>query len=399
MGDLDLTGAIYDAGWSWNIRVERELEFTVQTKLVLMLLSTFLAFLCSEGLVRIIRPQNLSGPWLILTDTGLLVNKSTGTAVHQYGERIVHYSFFEPHLRDTPIEAKSLRILVVGDSYTFGWLLNKEDTSVNHLQQYTNSEFGTATFQYLNAAAGGWGAADYLAFVEDFGTIINPEIILVFVNTDDIERSIQKRIYTLSIGNGLNLTRHTLESSLLGKYGNSLPAYQWLLEHSHLAQLIRQSLLTSVHRKNNDPTNTTGNTESNHPISHPEPGDLRVSREDATTLGKAIFYRLKSWCDENGVLLLVTTTGWHSPDTAEELTDPTATFLEHAPEIFENMNVPFVDTTTYVSEARNRNPAKFVIPGDLHPNESGSRLIADKAWQYFIRRQLADYVAIARERK
>ena len=50
-------------------------------------------------------------------------------------------------------------------------------------------EFGERSFNLVNAAAGGWGTADYVAYVEEFGNIVRPDVILVFLNTDDVGRS------------------------------------------------------------------------------------------------------------------------------------------------------------------------------------------------------------------
>jgi len=79
---------------------------------------------------------------------------------------------------------------MLGDSFTFGWLLNKEDTAAYHLQRYADEEFGKEKFYFLNAGTGGWGTADYVAFVDDFIEEIKPDVVLVVLNTDESLHSI-----------------------------------------------------------------------------------------------------------------------------------------------------------------------------------------------------------------
>lgn len=49
------------------------------------------------------------------------------------------------------------------------------------LRSRVDEEFGAGVFSLVNAATIGWGAGDYVAFVEDFGEEVNPDVILVSV--------------------------------------------------------------------------------------------------------------------------------------------------------------------------------------------------------------------------
>ncbi len=136
-----------------GMKVSRTIKGWVQ-KTVLLSVSIALSLLLAELIVYVIMPQNLSGSWREQTENGLIVNKSTGTARHQYGERVVHYEFSEPHLR-APVPNGKIKILVLGDSYTFGWLLESEKTYVNLAQSQLDRKFGKGVFTLLNAAAAG----------------------------------------------------------------------------------------------------------------------------------------------------------------------------------------------------------------------------------------------------
>jgi lysophospholipase L1-like esterase len=327
----------------------------------LIIFSFTLSLLLADGLIRIFLPQPLSGTWRVLSDSGYLINKSGNTVRHQLGNRVVQYRFNDFHLRGGPIQPQIPKILVVGDSYTFGWLLAEHDTYAYHLQKYINRDLGKETFQVLNGGAGGWGTLDYLAFIEEFGKKINPAIIVVFLNADDIGRSIKGG------------TQKEVKLSKLKSFVNSLPFYEWLLENSHLVQFLRNIILGQAQAP-------SVQNKSSIPI--PGSYDLQISQEEATNLGQTLFHRLKAWCDKHEVRLFVLTTGWHfkSEQEQEKYIEPTRAFMMKAEEIFQKENIPYHDITPEVLLTINGQLEDFVIPGDGHPNERGSKLIADRAW-------------------
>lgn len=346
-----------------------------------------MTLLVTEWVFRLVLPQNLNGSWFVSTEKGLLVNKSFGTAKHQYGKRIVRYSFYEPGLRDTPIKETGIKILVVGDSSTFGWLLEKKSTYINLLQEYTDDEFGIGAFQYLNASVGGWGTADYVAYVEDFGNIVKPDIVLVFFNGNDIRRSINRGIYTLSSKNKLELNRHILKPSKIKNIVNSTPGYQWSIENSHLIQFAKKNILAMQYNKKVENQRKGNEILMQRHASF----ELGITREKASSLGMTLFKRLKDWCDNNSVFLYVTTTGWFDLSDAETSREPAKAFLYVANEFFKEINVPFSDISPAVYGKVKERPDEFIIHGDGHPNENGSKLIADMSWQLFIRKQLHEF--------
>ena len=369
-----------------------------------MIASIIATLLITECIFRLVSPQNLTGSWFVSTDNGLLVNKSSGTSKHQLENRIVRYSFYEPNFRGTPIKEDGIKILVVGDSFTFGLLLEEEDTYVHHLQQFTDMEFGEGVFQYLNAAVGGWGTADYVAYIEDFRNIVKPDIILVFFNGMDINRSVNRGIYTLSDENKLMLKRHILKPPKLKYIINSIPCYQWLIENSHLAQFVKASILTrqynnKIRKQTVSKKKLAKKTSAQSNVSHEKSNDLakqtasrkelaqkptsqsNISHDNGSNLVKALFKRLKIWCDTNHISLCVTTTGWYNMSHA----------LGNTSEFFQSIEIPFIDIAPSVSGRIGDNRSEFIFQGDGHPNEKGSKLIADMSWKFFIKNQLHEY--------
>ena len=123
--------------------------------ILLVLASVLIGFLLSELIVSSFFPQDLSGSWREEHDSGLVVNKSEGTSKDQWGERIITYSFGEYHHRKTEqqggVKKGAPKILVLGDSFTFGHLLPNGSTYADRLQDHFLNEF-----EIINAAGVQW---------------------------------------------------------------------------------------------------------------------------------------------------------------------------------------------------------------------------------------------------
>lgn len=355
----------------------------------LILLSFVIALLSGEGAVRLFAPQDLTGSWLVDTGHGYRVNKSSGTARHQFGKRVVHYHFYPPHLRGAPLKQGPIRVLVLGDSFTFGLLLPWRETYVYRLQQVADEAFGKHRFQFINAATGGWGTADYLAYLEEFGEKIRPNIILVFTNTDDIGRSIRRNIYILKNKTGLQLKTNlkSPKKSLLASVKDHFIGYNWLLEHSQLLQLSRRVLMAIKlrHGQLNPPPLA-------HPPFIPQSTGMPYTEQYSVRYSRALFHRMKQWASQHHAVLLVTTPGFdllrchhHATKlvkcTGDELTDPTRYFYKHIHHIFRAEKIPYYNFSSKMMNAVKKGE-RIQIPAELHPNAHAAKLITRFLWPW-----------------
>jgi lysophospholipase L1-like esterase len=265
---------------------------------------------------------------------------------------------------------------VLGDSYTFGWLVEEQDTYVGLLQAYADREFGPGKVQFLNGGAGGWGAADYLAFVEEFGEEFSPRIILVFMNSGDIGRSIKGGLYTLKNMETLELESHSRSRSSTKRTLNALPFYQWLLEHCHLLQFARTTYLITARG-----AATQKRDEEQEEIVAPGSEAVGADAALSRALGRALFRRLGNWCRSHDAELLVTTPGFHFRLEGRE-NEPTMVFLQTADSVFAQEGIPYRDDTPEVFSGIKEKPEDFIIVGEGHPNERAHRLIAQHVWRW-----------------
>ena len=205
--------------------------------LSLLFISVGVALALGEAAARIVAPKDLRSAIFEHTASGYRVNRSKGESRHVSDGVSVIYKWFPPHLRGTSPPRGKRRILVLGDSYTFGWLVNYEASYVGRLQDSIDATFGTGEVVLLNAAAGGMGTADQLAFLEDFGEMVSPAAVILFVSNDDFRRAEIADLYHIVDSSAGVLSKRKSPRNFREYVARSRPS-QFVFEHSHLGHLF-----------------------------------------------------------------------------------------------------------------------------------------------------------------
>ncbi len=259
-------------------------------------------------------------------------------------------------------------ILVLGDSFTFGWMIRDEDSYVAKLQDVFPG------WHFINAAAGGWGTADYARYVENYCNDINPQKIIVFQNSDDVGRAMRSSLYKLdSQGKIIPLVKPPVR---LKRLVNTFSGYQWLLENSHLLQLVRNVYVFKAHGTRT--SSMASGAEKRTPDGPISRSMDTAELEYAAKLATQLFARLKEYADSCGSELIVINLGWIPINDKLVNSEPTAHFVSKARRIFPSLNIDYDDLTPYLSLVH-REKDRYIIPDDGHPNELGAMAIADAA--------------------
>lgn len=160
---------------------------------LLVIVGFILAFILAEILVRVFLPQDKMVTWIEMHPRGFMMNQPDIEALHEFDERELQYHFDEHGLRGKEtVKQNAVNILLLGDSFTFGLLLNQEDTYASILQKELNRQFPSGNFQVLNGGVGGAGLADWPAWLNHKGSEISPDIIILFLNFMDVAGQSQK---------------------------------------------------------------------------------------------------------------------------------------------------------------------------------------------------------------
>lgn len=92
-------------------------------------------------------------------------------------------------LRGESIEPKASgvqRIVLLGDSWFFGWFLAEEEKTGSVLRQRLDEKLGTHPYEVITAAVPGWNTECEAAFLENHLTRIDPDIIIWEMMTNDV---------------------------------------------------------------------------------------------------------------------------------------------------------------------------------------------------------------------
>ena len=324
--------------------------------LAIVLVSSLLGLLLSEGLVQVIAPQELKGQLYAFAPRGYKVLRAEGQSfVEHEGTRII-YRFAPPHLRGAPAPAGAKRVLMLGDSFTEGWLLQEEESYAGRLQQRLDKTFGSGRIALLNAGTSGSGTADHLAFLEDYGDMIAPHTVVAFISIDDFGRAERSGLYRLTAAGSLApsaIPRNQYVDAVI-----TSPLYTFLSEHFQIMQLARHMAGMIAPRTANQNA-TTGPT----PI---KLTSLPTVTESQKQLARALFLGMKIWCDSRGVPFIVINNGWRRYDWLEEM--------------LEADDITVFDAAPFVHKEAFTDLPSFTITNDSHPNSKGAAVTANAIW-------------------
>ncbi|MGH7178565.1 MAG: SGNH/GDSL hydrolase family protein [Tepidisphaeraceae bacterium] len=339
-------------------------------------LSLLAALLAGELLIRAVAPQQLQGQIFEWAPRGYLRNRANSVARNVGGERSVYYRFNAQHLRGGPIGDGRVRVLILGDSFTMGWLIEEQNTFVSKLARRAQAEFGTGAFEFINAATGGWGTAEYLAMLEDSGDSFHPQVVVIFIGIADTLRASLTPLYRLDDPQKLTVRATGYQpppGSRVKELIKSCPGYLWLWEHSHLVQFLRRCAPREA-----EYFTMASTTQSAEPAPI-DPDDHGI------VLNKALFRAIHAWCAQRDIRLFVLT-AW----PAEQKFTPffpdrnriNIAFRAQAEPFFREEGIEFFDSGNQIAPVLETDLEKYRIPGDWHPSEAATTLIAETVWPW-----------------
>jgi|GEM_PF-490520 len=369
------------------------------SSLLLIAGSVLISFVLVEGLVRLFFPQDRLVTWIEMNDLGFMQNQPGGEFFQERDGRRAEYLLDQNGLRvgvdDVSYQRKNgshqaERVLVLGDSFTFGLLLEESDTFIQRWEEMLamDQDRPGRSFRLLNAGVGGAGLADWPLWLEEYGPGLQPDWVIYVMNTADVERALSKNLFVLDEESGMLQTSQRWKPRRFFRSLGRNRVYQWIQAHSEFVNRFTTFLWKSVYFE--DLTGDLQQEKARVPI----PSEEQFSMESAYSLdlSLAILDRMRTWCEGQGCRLMGTTTGFfmegeaglHTQRVYEALTQP------HQPV------VPFFDITPCVLQSVPEDKSGDVhespdagrlgiesnildrirIPGDSHPDELGAAIIA-----------------------
>jgi lysophospholipase L1-like esterase len=202
-------------------------------RLIFLVFSLIFSLLVAELAVRLVRPQAVMtvSPGLYQPDGPRRYRIAPG-----FRGRITNQAEFDtevvtnreglrgPELGPKP--AGGLRILAVGDSFTFGVGARQEETWPARLERRMRN------VQVLNAGAPGFGVPDEVAWFETYGVGLHPDVVVVAVFlANDLQDASPDQPKVAVVDGALVVP------------GETGGLRRWLYYHSHLFRLLKSSVL------------------------------------------------------------------------------------------------------------------------------------------------------------
>jgi hypothetical protein len=150
---------------------------------------------------------------------------------------------------DTPMPGER-RVLVAGDSFTFGNGVNEGNTFVETADRLIRRDDEGGHWQVLNLGTSAWGPQNALAYLESEGASIRAScLVYAFFLGNDVMDNVAFHLYSLRNG---RLEKNPNEAASPGfadrvkQVMRALPVYDFLLDHSQLFNLVRVVFLRNM---------------------------------------------------------------------------------------------------------------------------------------------------------
>ena len=338
----------------------------MQKNLLLLFITSILIVLFSEAIIRFFYPQDLQRYWAYHEKShGLLINKKNYTHnLHRFKSFKAKYNFGDYHNRVTENIKHTKdkpKILVLGDSFTFGWLIKDEKTFIDKLQK------NYFDFNFINVSVGAWGSSQYTLFSELFCKQINPTKIFVFLNSDDAFRGYKSKFYENKNGILKKTKIDFIDNQKESNLDKKIPFYKFLKSNSHLFMLTRNVTYNLFNKPYYNPWSADRYW--------PRPNN-KFNKEYSKKVfeyNKKIFLKLNQISKKCNSDLYIFNLMWaDQKKLADE--NPNKLFLQSAKVFFKDNKINYYENKTEMQKLY-ENPMKYIIDTDFHPNNEGTNLI------------------------
>lgn len=213
------------------------------------------ALLLLEGLVRVLFDEPVQPRFVVDGGYGVRANKANVDTRHyvpgDYDVRITTNASGMRGQQDYPVERVpgKRRILVLGDSFPFGYGVEDDQVVSAVLEQLLNAE-APGSYEVVNLAVAGFGQAEELVTWGARARNYQPDVVVLFYFENDIGNNAVANLYRINADGRLERTgRDFLPGTNLQDSMLSFAPLRWLFENSEAWNLIRNRLSSIVQKR------------------------------------------------------------------------------------------------------------------------------------------------------
>lgn len=355
----------------------------------LLLVSTTISLLVAEIAQRARHPWHAIAPLRISAPAGQAYQvNAPSLAIQQiYGWRWISYHTDRYGHRVTPQNLSATRrVLVLGDSFTFGLYLNDQETWPSQLCVASSRDV-----EVLNAAVPASGVAEWVAYLEDFGALLRPQVVVLGINYVSISRAHGHSLFAMDSGRLLRFDPARSQYSASGpdNVGDLLavrpkPRLKWEDEYAGLSEAFRLWVEAKRKIRVRAAAKIVPKAHEANAISKAPPPtatgdrpyfDAAMSDAAMDTFLDLLLRRAKAAADKIGATLVVVNIGFN--ETYPKLYD--AGSIDGAgqrvlPAVLSRQGIKYIDLSPVIASMRARGLRAW-IPGDGHPTPGANQLI------------------------
>lgn len=139
-----------------------------------------------------------------------------------------------------------LRVLMLGDSFTFGLGVDDAQTYAARLEEALGRLCSEREIEVINAGVGGYGTAQQLAFYRTYGRAFDPDLVTIGVFGNDPIDNVVNELY--DVGGDSIVLRPAAERPSIWtakRLVDRIPFYSFLVRESATVNLLRMMILRS----------------------------------------------------------------------------------------------------------------------------------------------------------
>lgn len=208
-------------------------------RVLIIFFSLVLLLFAGEFAVRTFSPQELISDVIILSPEICHRLKADATGVQSSREYSVRFKTNKWGFRDDEISLQKAsnekRILILGDSHTFGWGVDFPDIFCTRLQKMLNVEQSDQFIRVLNFGTMGYATGHQYEALQRYGYAFRPDVVIVAM---DLLHDIMLNNRYFEINNRVlrnDVPCYFKRSRVVSRY---LPFSGYLRGHSHLFRFL-----------------------------------------------------------------------------------------------------------------------------------------------------------------
>ena len=270
-------------------------------------------------------------------------------------------------------DAHDLRVAVLGDSFTFGWGANDDQSYPSRLELLLNRTLGPT--EVLNAGVCGTGTGNEALWYDLWVHRFHPNLVILTVVPNDTDDDLARPLFSIDASGAVSpksaiQVEHFQSQTLTARrFITELPLYDYLTEHSELLNLFRRTISVLIRHRHIKQVSA-----KNGPSTFETVG-LRLLGGEVEWLNRRV--------QSSGARLLVvfvpfTESVYGQASKTNPVVSESLAMVDTLTRVCAQDNIPFRDLTSEMrAAAASEQQPLFYTKYDAHPTPAGYQVIAD----------------------